>query len=122
MLGLKRSQRKKLKEAYPLHVKTGDTVLVLSGKDKGQTGIVRKVFSDDSKVLVEGLNKIKKATRPNPMAGIQGGLVEMEAPLFAAKVMLYCLSCSKPTRISLKTLDNGKKTRVCKKCSAQFDA
>ncbi len=122
MLQMRRSRKKAQHEPYALHVKTGDTVLVLSGKDKGKTGVIQRVFMDRSKVLVEGLNKIKKATRPNPMVGERGGIVEMSAPLAAAKVMLYCLQCSKPTRIHYETLSSGSKTRVCKHCNAQFDA
>jgi large subunit ribosomal protein L24 len=121
MLQMKRSSRKSKFTAFPLHVKTGDTVMVISGKSKGQTGIVRKVFTDRGRLVVDGLNKVKKATRPNPMAGIRGGIVEMEAPLAAAKVMLYCLQCSKPTRIKYENLADERKTRVCKHCQAQFD-
>ncbi len=121
MLPMKRSRKTKF-EAFPFHVKTGDTVFVLSGKNKGQTGIVRKVFNEKGTVLVEGINKIKKATRPNPMAGVRGGIVEMEAPVAAAKVMLYCLQCNKPTRIQHEYLADKRKTRVCKHCKAQFDA
>lgn len=120
MLQMKRT-RKPNKAPFPLHVKTGDTVLVISGKDKGKTGIVRKVFTERGRVIVDGLNKVKKATRPNPMAGVRGGIEEMEAPIHAAKLMLYCLQCNKPTRIKHETLADNRKTRVCKHCQAQFD-
>lgn len=122
MLQMQRSRKTKTYRSFPLHVKTGDTVLVVSGKDKGQTGTVRRVFNDRGKVLVEGVNRIKKATRPNPMAGVQGGIVEMEAPIAASKVMLYCLQCSKPTRIAHELLADNRKVRVCKQCKAQFDS
>ncbi len=95
--------------------------MVISGKEKGKTGTIRRVFNDRGKILIEGLNMIKKATRPNPMLGQRGGIIEMEAPLPASKVMLYCIQCSKPTRIQHVTLASGKKTRVCKHCEAQFD-
>ena len=121
MLPMKRSRKKNF-ETFPIHVRSGDTVMVVSGKNKGQTGIVQKIFSDRGKVLVQGINKITKATRPNPMAGVKGGLVEMEAPVPAAKVMLFCLQCNKPTRISYKVGADDKKTRVCKHCQAEFDA
>lgn len=119
---LRRQSRKSKFTPFPFHVKTGDTVLVLSGKDKGQTGTIRRVFKDRGKILVEGVNKIKKATRPNPMLGVQGGIIEQEAPLPVSKVMLYCLQCSKPTRIKMETLADDRKTRVCKHCKAQFDS
>jgi large subunit ribosomal protein L24 len=96
--------------------------MVISGKNRGQTGIVRRVFIDRSKILVEGVNLVKKAVRPNPAAGVQGGIVEKEAPMPAAKVMLYCLQCGKPTRIQHEVLADNRKTRVCKQCNAQFDA
>ncbi len=121
MLQMKRPRKTKY-NAFPLHVKTGDTVMVVSGKDKGQTGTIRRVFKDRGKVLVEGVNKVKKATKPNPMFGIQGGLVERETPIHASKVMLYCLQCNKPTRIKMESLADNRKTRVCKHCQAQFDS
>jgi large subunit ribosomal protein L24 len=120
MLSMKRSRKKQ--NSFPLHVKTGDTVLVLAGKSKGLTGIVRKVFLDRGKLVVEGANMIKKTTRPNPMAGSRGGIIDMEAPLAASNVMLFCLQCNKPTRIQHEVLSDGRKTRVCKHCKAQFDA
>ena len=72
------------------------------------------------KVVVEGVNMVTKAVKANPMAGIQGGLIKMEAPMSASKVMLYCPKCEKPTRIRHEMVD-GKKTRVCKKCGEQLD-
>ncbi|MCA9788747.1 MAG: 50S ribosomal protein L24 [Cyanobacteria bacterium HKST-UBA06] len=123
MLGLRKNKKKApLTLPNRFHVKMGDTVWVTHGKDKGKTGIVRKTFHDRGKVLVEGINLIKKAVRPNPMAGQQGGIVEMEAPMPVAKVMLFCLQCNKPTRVKKTTLGDGKKVRVCQKCSAQFDS
>ncbi len=104
-----------------LHVKTGDRVIVVSGKDKGKVGNVKKAMPQLSKIIVEDVNMITKALRANPMGGVQGGLVRFEAPINSSKVMLYCSKCEKPTRISYKVLENGTKTRVCKKCSEQFD-
>lgn len=121
MLQMKRS-KKKPQATFAIHVKTGDTVMVVSGKDKGKTGVVRRVFNDRGRVLVEGVNVIKKAMKPNPYAGIQGGIVEMEAPIHASKVMLYDHQAGKPTRIRTQVLENGKKTRVSTKSDTQFDA
>ncbi len=103
-----------------LHVKTGDRVVVIVGKDKGKIANVTKALPQDNKLIVEGVNIITKAQKPNPMAGIQGGLVKYEAPLYSSKVMLYCTKCEKATRIKVETVD-GKKVRVCKKCGEQLD-
>lgn len=104
-----------------IHIKTGDRVVVISGKDKGKIGNIKKAIPKLNKIIVEEVNMVTKATRPNPMAGVQGGLVKFEAPIDSSKVMLYCSKCEKATRISYKVLENGKKTRVCKKCNEQFD-
>jgi len=107
-----------------LHVKRGDTVMVISGKDKGKTGTVKRVFNDRGKVLVEGLNIMKKAVKPNPMAGQKGGLVEMEAPIPASKVMVYDVKAGKPTRIKKQTITAAGKTktvRVSKVSGEQLD-
>lgn len=103
-----------------LHVKAGDRVVVTSGKDKGKIGNVKKTNPSEGKVLVEGANMVTKAQKPNPMAGIQGGLVKMEAAMDSSKVMIVCPSCEKPTRIKHDVVE-GKKIRVCKKCGEQLD-
>ena len=103
-----------------LHVKTGDRVIVLAGKDKGKIGNIKKTNPSKSTVIVEGANMVTKAQKPQPMAGIQGGLIKMEAPLDSSKVMVVCPACEKPTRIKHAVVD-GKKVRVCKKCGEQLD-
>jgi large subunit ribosomal protein L24 len=103
-----------------LHIKKGDTVMINSGADKGKKGKVLEVNPKDNKVVVEGVNMITKAMKPNPMAGVQGGLVKFEAPMNASKVMLYCPACEKATRIQYNVVE-GKKVRVCKKCNEQID-
>ena len=102
-----------------LHVKKGDTVLVLSGKDKGKQGKVIQSLPKKAKVVVEGVNKIKRHTKPNQSAP-QGGILVKEAPLFAAKVMLVCPACNKATRVAHKEV-NGKSVRACKKCGEVID-
>ena len=104
-----------------LHVKNGDRVIVIAGKDKGEIGNIRKVDRNDGKVIVEGLNMITKAQKPQPAAGIQGGLIKKEAPLDSSNVMIICPACEKATRPTMKVVD-GKKVRVCKKCGEQLDA
>ena len=113
--------KKKPVEKHDLHVKTGDRVILTSGKDKGKIGNVKKVIASENKIIVEGANMITKAQKPNPMAGIQGGLNKIEAPVDSSKVMVYCSSCEKATRIKHEIVD-GKKVRVCKKCGEQIDA
>lgn len=103
-----------------MHVRTGDRVLVLSGKDKGRVAIIKKVLTNSSKVVVEGVNIMTKAVKPNPMIGQQGGLTKIEAPVFSSKVMLYCSACEKPTRIKYGIVD-GKKVRVCRHCNEKID-
>jgi large subunit ribosomal protein L24 len=102
-------------------VKRDDTVLVLRGKDGGNRGKVLRVLPAEGKVLVEGINVVKRHTRGNPGAGRQGGIVSKEMPLDMSKVMPVCPSCDKPTRISIKVLDDGTKARVCKRCSAMMN-
>lgn len=104
-----------------LHVKTGDRVIVIAGKDKGKIATVKSTLPKEGKVVVEGVNIITKATKANPMLNIQGGLIKYEAPMYSSKVMLYCSKCEKPTRIRHLVLENGRKTRVCKKCGEQQD-
>jgi large subunit ribosomal protein L24 len=102
------------------HVKKGDTVVVIAGKDKGKTGTVKRVFRAKGKVLVEGINIVKKAVRPNPMVGQHGGIVEMEAPLFVSKVMLFDTKNNKASRAKVETV-SGKHVRVSKKTGEHFD-
>lgn len=103
-----------------IHTKVGDRVIVTSGKDKGKTGNVKEVITKDGTVLVEGVNIVTKAQKANPMAGIQGGLNKIEAPLNASKVMVVCPSCEKATRVK-REVRNDKKVRVCKKCNETID-
>lgn len=101
-----------------LHVKTGDTVKIISGKDKGTTGRVLAASPSEGKVIVEGRNIIQKHMKPRRQ-GQQGGIIKAEAALYAAKVMPICPKCNKATRVG-HTVKKGKKMRVCKKCSAEF--
>ena len=97
-----------------LHVKKGDTVVVLSGKDKGKQGKIITAKPADGKVVVEGVNKVKRHSKPS-LKVPNGGIIAKEMPLHACKVQLVCPACSKPTRIGHKEV-NGKNARVCKKC------
>ena len=108
------------KDKKSLHVKTSDRVVVIAGKDKGKIGNVKKVDTVKGKVVVEGANMVTKAQKPQPAAGIQGGLIKLEAPLDSSNVMVVCPSCEKTTKVKHATVD-GKKVRVCKKCGEQLD-
>ncbi len=95
-----------------LHVKTGDTVKIMSGKSKGHVGKVMAVSPSEGKVIVEGGNIVTKHVKPRRM-GEQGGKVEAEAAMYACKVMPVCPKCGKPTRVG-HTMKGDKKVRVCK--------
>ena len=102
-----------------MHIKSGDEVIVISGKDKGKKGKVLEVSPTEGKIIVEGLNMVTKHVKPRRM-GESGGIVKAEAPLYASKVQLVCPKCDKPTRLAHKILENGTKERVCKKCGETF--
>ena len=104
-----------------LHVKKGDTVVVLSGKDKGHKGKVIEAMPKAGKVVVEGAAKVKRHTKPT-QSNQQGGIIVKEAPMHSCKVMLICPSCDKPTRIAKQALVSGKMTRKCKKCGEVIDS
>ncbi len=106
--------------ANKVHVKKGDTVYVLSGKDRGKKGKVLRVIPDDMMVIVEGVNMTTKHVRPRS-AYQQGGIIHQESPISSSKVMLVCPRCGKPTKIAKEFLDNGQKVRKCKKCNEIID-
>jgi large subunit ribosomal protein L24 len=103
-----------------MKIRKGDTVTVISGKDKGVTSSVMRALPESRKVVVEKVGIVKKAQRPtrdNP----QGGLISIERPIHVSTVMLICPKCNKPARVSVRTRDDRKKTRVCKKCGKDVD-
>jgi large subunit ribosomal protein L24 len=103
-----------------VHVKKGDLVMVISGKDAGKKGKVLSVDRAKGRVIVEGVNIVKRHTRPTPKMP-QGGIIEKEAPVASSNVMLFCNKCNRPTRIGKQFLADGTKTRVCKKCGEVID-
>jgi large subunit ribosomal protein L24 len=98
-----------------LGIKKNDTVILLSGDEKGKSGRVLSILPSKDRVIIERLNMIKKHMKPSKQYA-QGGIIEKEAPVYMSKVMLVCPKCSKPTRIGNTILENGKKIRSCKKC------
>lgn len=103
-----------------VHVRKGDTVLVIRGKDVGKKGKVLRVLPAEGRVIVEGVNIVKRHTRPTREIP-QGGIIEKEAPIHSSNVMLFCNKCNKPTRVGKRILENGKKERICKKCEESLD-
>jgi large subunit ribosomal protein L24 len=102
-------------------IRKNDSVVVTTGKDRGKRGRVLKVLPEKNRVVVEGVNFIKRHTKPNPQRNIKGGLVEREASLHASNVQLVCPECGKPTRLGRKILGDGRKVRVCRKCEGVVD-
>lgn len=98
-----------------VHVKTGDTVIVLSGKNKGKKGKVMAVSPKEGKVIVEKVNLVSKHVKPK-RAGEQGGIIKAEGAMYASKVQIVCPRCHKATRIGHKLFEDGTKGRICKKC------
>ncbi len=99
-----------------VHVKTGDTVVVLNGKERGKKGKVLAVSPKEGKVIIEGVNMVSKHVKPRKM-GESGGIVKAEGAMYACKVQVVCPHCGKPTRAAHQIAKDGKKTRICKKCS-----
>ncbi len=104
-----------------VHIKKNDLVYVLSGKDRGKTGKVLKVFVGKNRAIVEGLNNIQKHTRPNPQRNIKGGILPKESPIHISNLMIVCKRCNKRARVSLSLMKDGRKVRVCKNCDELLD-
>lgn len=113
---------KKIKEDHnnKLHVKKDDNVIVITGKDKGKKGRIIAAYPRENRVLVEGVNMIKKHQKPNQQ-NPQGGIIEKEAPIHVSNVMHVDPKSGKPTRIGHKVLDNGKKVRIAKRSGEAID-
>ena len=103
-----------------VNVKKNDQVLVTTGKDRGARGRVLRVLASEGKAIVERVNMIKRHTRPNPNKGIQGGILEREAPIQVSNLKVICPECGKPSRLGRKRLEDGRGVRVCKQCNANF--
>ena len=105
-------------------IRKNDNVLVIGGRDRGKRGRVLKVLPGDRgtiRLIVEGVNMIKRHTKPNPGKNIQGGIVEREASVHASNVQLVCPECGAHTRIGHKVLGDGRKVRICRKCEGVVD-
>jgi large subunit ribosomal protein L24 len=101
-------------------IKKNDKVIVISGKEKGKIGTILKLDSEKARAVVEKVNMVKRHSRPGGKSA-QGGIIEKEAPLHMSNLMLVCGKCAEPTRIGKRTLEDGSKVRVCKKCGELVD-
>jgi large subunit ribosomal protein L24 len=108
-------------ERVRIRLKKNDTVQVIAGRDAGKQGKILKVFPEKNRVIVQGVGFTKKHTRPNPQRNIKGGIAEREAPIHASNVMIVCGECGRRTRIGSRTLPDGKKVRICRKCEGVLD-
>jgi large subunit ribosomal protein L24 len=102
------------------HVRRGDTVGVIAGRERGKRGKVLRVLMDKGRVLVEHVNMVKKHQRPTQKLR-QGGIIEREGPLALSNVLLVCARCDKPARTGIKLLADGRKVRTCKRCGESID-
>ena len=107
-------------EKKKMHVKKGDQVVVITGKDVGKRGKIIDVEAKTGRVYVDKVNVVSRHTKPT-QAAPQGGIVKKEAPIDSSNVMLYCEKCNKGVRIKKQILDDGRKVRVCANCGASFD-
>jgi large subunit ribosomal protein L24 len=104
-----------------VHIKKNDMVFVLSGKDRGKTGKVLKLFVEKSRAVVEGLNYIQKHTRPNPQKNVKGGILPKESPIHISNLMVVCKRCNKHSRVGFSVMQDGRKARTCKRCNELLD-
>ncbi len=103
-----------------MKIRKNDTVLVITGKDKGKKGKVRRALPKEDKVIVEGINMIKRHSKTKGQAK-QAGIIELEAPLHVSKVMIICSKCNSPVRVGRRILEDGKKYRICRACDENID-
>jgi large subunit ribosomal protein L24 len=103
-----------------MKIRKDDTVTIIAGKDRGKKGKVRRVIPKEERVVVEGLNMIKRHSRAR-RAARQAGIIELEAPLHISNVMLLCNKCGKPARVGFRLLADGKKVRICRSCNEVID-
>ena len=102
-------------------IRKNDNVLVITGKDRGKRGRVLRVSPEKNRLIVEGVNMVKRHTKPNPGKGIKGGILEREGMLHASNVQIVCPECGAPTRIGSRRLDDGRRVRFCRKCKGVVD-
>jgi len=102
-------------------IRKNDNVVVLTGRDRGKRGRVLRVLPNKTRVVIEGVNFIKRHTKANPQRNVKGGIIERESAIHASNVQLVCPECGAPTRIGHKRLDDGSRVRTCRKCNGVVD-
>ena len=102
-------------------IRKNDQVYVRRGRDRGKTGRVLVVIPSKQRLVVEGVQMMKRHTRPNPQKNVKGGIVEKETPIHISNVAVVCVNCKQPTRIGIAVLEDGRRERKCKKCGNAFD-
>ena len=105
-----------------MNIKKGDKVIVLSGDDKGKVGTVQKVYPEPNKVVVEGVNRVKKHVKPNPVKGVAGGVIDKDMPIHLSNVALFNRATKKADRVGFKVLGDGRKIRVFKSSGEPVNA
>ena len=103
-----------------MKIRKNDTVVIITGKDKGKKGKVRRVLPEKDQIMVEGVNMIKRHSRTRGAAR-QAGIIELEAPVHCSNVMIVCDKCGKPARIGVQFLEDGRKVRFCRSCNEVID-
>ncbi|MCA1742867.1 MAG: 50S ribosomal protein L24 [Desulfovibrionales bacterium] len=103
-----------------MKIRNNDKVMIITGKDKTKVGKVIQILKDKNKVLVEGLNKVKKHVKPNPYKQEQGGIQDKESPVDISNVKVICDACTSPTKVGYRFTEDGKKIRYCRKCDENF--
>jgi large subunit ribosomal protein L24 len=102
-------------------VKRNDNVIVIAGRDRGKRGRVLRVLPHTTRLVIEGVNFVKKHTKANPQKNVKGGIVEREASVHASNVQIVCPECGKPTRAGRRRLEDGTSVRFCRKCEGVID-
>ncbi|MEW6327462.1 MAG: 50S ribosomal protein L24 [Thermodesulfobacteriota bacterium] len=102
------------------YIKKDDRVMVMVGKDRGKIGKILRIIPKEYRALVEKANVVKRHTRPGPLSK-EGGIIQKEAPIHISNLMLVCPKCTDPVRVSFKTLEDGKKVRICRKCGEPIE-
>jgi large subunit ribosomal protein L24 len=104
-----------------VHIRKNDQVKVIAGKSRDKVARVLAVYPDRGLAIVEGVNFVKRHTRPNPSRNIKGGIAEKESPIHVSNLMVVCPECKEPSRLGRRVLEDGTRVRVCKKCQGQVD-
>lgn len=108
-------------EVRPLDIRTGDTVEIIAGKDKGKRGVVERTLIETQRIVVRGINTMKRHTKAGVKGNMQGGVVDFNAALAYSNAMLVCSRCDQPTRVAHVVGDDGTRTIVCKKCGERHE-